>query len=153
MYYAFIQPYFDYALTVWGNTTNLNRVQKLQNRIARIMSRNFNYNIPGISVVRDLGWQDIMTRKRYLTSVLTYKCLNGLAPNYLCDAFTYCGDVHNYCTRGSNRRNLYVPQPNLEYFKRSFIYVGPNVWNDIPDSIRNVNSIQSFKQRMKEYLK
>ena len=59
----------------------------------------------------------------------------------LCDAFTYCGDVHNYRTRGSNRHNLYVPQSNLEYFKRSFMYVGPNVWNDIPDSIRNVNSI------------
>ena len=81
-------------------------------------------------------------KKLSSTIVLTYKCLNGLAPNYLCDAFTYCGDVHNYCTRGSNRHNLYVPQPNLEYFKRSFIYVGPNV-----------NSIQSFKQRMKEYLK
>ena len=45
-----------------------------------------------------------------------------------------------------NRCNLYVPQPNLEYFKRSFIYVGPNVWNDIPDSVRNVNSKHSFKK-------
>ena len=114
------------------------------------MSRNFNYSIPGISEVRDLGWQDIMSRKVYLTSVLIYKCLNGLAPNYLCDAFTSCGDVHNYCTRGPNRRNLYVPQPNLECFKRSFIYVGPNVWNDIPDSIRNLKIMQSFKKRMKE---
>ena len=132
---------------------NLNRVQKLQNRIVIMMSRNFNYNIPGISVVRYLGWQDIMSRKVYLTSVLTYKCLNGLAPNVLCDAFTYSGDVHNYSTKGSNRRILYASQHNLECFRRSFIYVGPNVWNDIPDSIRNVNTMQRFKKRMKEYFK
>ena len=60
--------------------------------------------------------------------------------------------MHNYRTREANRRISYVPQPNLEYFKRRFIYVGPNIWNNIPNSIRNVNSIQSFEKRMKEYL-
>ena len=26
-----------------------------------------------------------------MTSKINYKCLNELAPNYLCNAFTYCG--------------------------------------------------------------
>ena len=41
-----IQPRLDYALTLWGFTSqlNLSRVQRLQNRAARIITGNFDYN-------------------------------------------------------------------------------------------------------------
>ena len=66
LYYAFIQPYIDYALSVWGNTSqrNLYKVQRLQCRVARIMTNNFDYNIPGITIVKQLGWQNISERNQ-----------------------------------------------------------------------------------------
>ena len=75
LYFSFIQPYIDYGLTVWGNTSssNIKKIQHLQNRMARIISGNFDYTVPGITFVKDLGWQDISARKRYLTSILMYQ--------------------------------------------------------------------------------
>ena len=53
IYYAFIQLYIDYAITVRGNSSigNINKVQNLQNRIARIMTHNFDYYVPGSVII------------------------------------------------------------------------------------------------------
>ena len=61
LYYAFIQPYFDYGLTVWGNTSviNIDKLQRLQNRIARVMCNNFNYDVDGLSIVKELNWLNV----------------------------------------------------------------------------------------------
>ena len=51
VYNSIIQPKFDYALTVWGNTSNQNirKTQLLPNRTARIIKGNYDYiNIRGI---------------------------------------------------------------------------------------------------------
>ena len=45
-YYAFIQPFIDYCILIWGHSSasNLNRIQKLQNRAARISRNSFYFN-------------------------------------------------------------------------------------------------------------
>ena len=57
LYYAFIQPYIDYAITVWENSSigNINKVQKLQNKIAHIIAHNFDYYVPGSEIIRSGG--------------------------------------------------------------------------------------------------
>ena len=155
LYYAFIQPYIDYAITVWGNSSigNINKVQKLQNRIARIMAHNFDYYVPGSEIIRDLGWQDVTTRKGYLSAILMYKCINDQAPNYMSDHLVYASEVHGFSTRNANRGNLYLPQPSTDYLKNAFIYNGPKVWNALPNHIRDATTLGTFKIRLKEFLK
>ena len=98
LYYAFIQPYFDYGLTVWGNTSviNIDKLQRLQNRIACVMCNNFNYDVDVLSIVKELNWLNVRERKTYLECILMYK---GLAPSYLTDYFTQSSHFHNYSTR------------------------------------------------------
>ena len=55
IYQCVIQPRLDYAITLWGFTSqlNLSRVQHLQNRAARIITGNFDYiNVRGIDIVK-----------------------------------------------------------------------------------------------------
>ena len=56
-YMATVQSHIDYCLTVWGFTSNkkLNKLQKFQNRAARIITNNFNLDIRGVKIVKDLG--------------------------------------------------------------------------------------------------
>ena len=49
-------------------------------------------------------------------------------------------------------RDLQIPKRRLELSKRSFSYVGAKVWNDIPNAIRNVESIHLFNHKIKTHL-
>ena len=55
---ATVQSTVDYYLTAWGFTSNKNltRLQKFQNRAARIITNNFNWDTSGVNIVKDLVW-------------------------------------------------------------------------------------------------
>ena len=44
-----IQPVMDYGLTVWcaASSVLIQKIQRFQNRAARFITSNFNYEIPG----------------------------------------------------------------------------------------------------------
>ena len=57
IYKSYVQSKIDYGLTIWGCTTeaNLDRIQRIQNLLARIMCNNFDYiNFCGIEMVQTL---------------------------------------------------------------------------------------------------
>ena len=60
MYKSLVEPYFRYCCPVWGvcGITALDKLQKLQNRAARIVT-NSPYNASAIPIMRKLGWQTV----------------------------------------------------------------------------------------------
>ena len=83
IYNALIQPHLDYCCEVWdviGKTLS-DRLQKLQNRAARIIM-NFK-NVSGQSLLarNSLGWITLEERR------LMYKSMNKLAPQRLSNYF------------------------------------------------------------------
>ena len=55
IYYSLVQPYFDYCDFVWGDysKTRADKLQKLQNRVARIITR-LDYSISSSDVLNSL---------------------------------------------------------------------------------------------------
>ena len=45
-----------------------------------------------------------------------------------------------------------MPAINSELGRRSVMYNGPKLWNDMPETIRSKPSISSFKLNAKKYL-
>ena len=154
LYYSMIQSVIDYGLTIWGQTSqhNLLRIQKFQNRAARICTGYFDHNISSLVLIRQLRWLTVKERRDFLTAVLMFKCTNNTAPNYLCDMFTYVSDVHNVNTRNTNNGNLYVPQPSTSYYTKSLSVNGAKLWNSLPLDIKNVHNVNIFKMKYKEFL-
>ena len=56
--------------------------------------------------------------------------------------------------RSSYDKNKYIaPRVKKKTFvDRSFTVAGPKLWNDLPEEIRNANSMESFKKLLKTYL-
>ena len=111
--------------------------QRLQNAVARIVTGNYDYvNVRGEELVRELKWQTIKERRIFHTATLMFKCVNGLAPNYLCDQINLLSDISGYNTRYAANYNLHVPFPSKEIFKRSFLYDGATIFNSLPDLLK-----------------
>ena len=53
LYPPLFQSNLDYCLTLWGHSANKHivKLEKLQNRVARIVTKNFNRNIPDLEIV------------------------------------------------------------------------------------------------------
>ena len=72
-----------------------------------------------------------------------FKVSKGSVPGYISNMFDKEHKVYTGL-RSSSSSNYKTPRPKLEQFKRSMSYSGPSIWNRIPESIRCVNSVDSF---------
>ena len=153
IYQTTIQPHIDYCLTVWGYTgsIHIDKVQRLQNRAASIITGNYDFNIRGLQLVKELGWLNIRERRDYLTALLVSKSLNGLSPDYLADMLTYQRDINMYETRSADTSNLYVPKAKESIYLQSLHVNGPVVWNSLPPRLRDSASLESFKFKLKRH--
>ncbi len=81
-------------------------------------------------------------------AIVVYKCINEIAPEYLCTLLT----KHNipYDLRDDNRL-IQKRFRTITYGKRSFLYLGHKLWNTMPLEIKNVISLQNFKDRLKTW--
>ena len=46
--------------------------------------------------------------------------------------------------RSTGALNFYTPSPQKEIFKQSLIYSGPVTWNNLPDCLKNLETVDSF---------
>ena len=79
-----------------------------------------------------------------------YKILKDIAPGYLRELFTHVNEDNEYNLRSSDI-NVKIPQLYTEYLKRSLSYDGATLWNSLPNSIRNVSTLQTFQNLINVY--
>ena len=154
LYFSFIQPYIDYCILVWGfsSKTNISKVQRLQNRVARIVSQCFDFNVSSLEIIKSLRWQNVTERRDFLRSILMHKCLYGHAPSYLSDHFVALEAVQDRFTRLSNELMLHVPFARTNYLNRSFSIIGPKSWNNLPTDLRRIQNLDQFKNMYKQLI-
>ena len=131
---------------MWGNHPNvIYKLQLVQNFSARVVLglRKFDHISQG---QRSLGWLDVTGKILFNDLVLAFKCVNGLAPDYLIKYFVKHSAVHYRNTRGCN--SFVVPRCRLSTGQRGFYYQDPREWNGPAENIKNVKEIDSFKKTL-----
>ena len=138
IYYSFVQPYFDYCDVVWGDCskTRADKLQKLQNRAARIITR-ADYSIRSSDVLNSLEWSNLEERRKRHLLVTMFKIFNNDCPTYLRERFHRTSEIHDYNLRGSNY-DLQLPLPKTNFLKRSFSYRGAMAWNQLSNETREM---------------
>ena len=153
VYNTIVQPHIDYCITVWGYApqVHLSRVQRLLNRIARLLTNNYDWNTSPSELLKGLNIQTVTNRRDYFNCISVYRCLNGTAPHYMTDLLDNVSDFNQYNTRNVNSSMLYVPKPRIELFRQSFQYNGPQCFNQLPTCIKEAPTIASFKRLLKSH--
>ena len=78
-------------------------------------------------------------------AIETYKCLNGIAPEYIRDLVKYKNAKYNF--RYENM--LQLPTVRTSRYgkkKNSFRFEAARVWNSLPNEIRCAENMKEFKR-------
>ena len=140
-----------YCSSVWANTSrkNLDKLQKIQNFAARILTGTNKYQ--HISpVLQDLNWLPVCLNVKLREGVMAFWCVKGFAPLYLSEKFVKRSDVHSNRTR--NRDKLQIPKCKSTSGQRTFYYRAVTAWNSMPEDLRNCVSIGDFKKKLQALL-
>jgi len=121
-----------------GELQNYGRVVSLQKRLFT----------PALAA---LHWLSVKSRITLKSLLLTYKALIGDAPSHLKEL------VVPYCPtrelRSLNAELLVVPRVlKSRTGARAFSYQAPLLWNQLPPSVREADTVTSFKSRLKTFL-
>lgn len=149
VYISYVRPILEYASVVWDGCTayEKTRLEQIQYEAARIvtgLTRSVSVN----KLIKEIGWLPLSERRLFQKVVLMYKIKNDIAPEYVCNLMppTVANrTVYNL----RNVEDISVLNRRTEIFSRSFIPSTITYWNSIPLSIRNADSINSFKSQLK----
>ena len=136
IYKSLIQPHFEYASAVWDNldVTLCQKLQKLQNRAARIITKS-DYDIRSTDILRDLGWENLESRRYDLKKRLVIRVMKGEAPQYMIKLLKTKHRGTSFTLRNSDNK-LDVKKPRTDCYKGSFSYSGAVLWNSLPAETR-----------------
>ena len=146
---ALVISKLTYCSTVWSNTsaTNIKKLQLAQNFASKIITNSKKYDHATPSL-RQLNWLPIKHLLIYRDTVMTYKCMNNLAPTYLSDRFVKRSELHNRSTRNSGL--LQIPLFRTATGQRSFLYRGVKIWNNLDNKLKQLPSLHIFKKHLKK---
>ena len=74
---------------MFGETVGItlrNKLQKLQNRAARVLTYS-NYDVDAGHLFKLLGWKNLACQQQIQRATMVYRSLHGLAPKYLRSKF------------------------------------------------------------------
>lgn len=150
--HAFITSKLDYCNALYCGLpeTLLHRLQLIQNTTARILSGSSRHDSI-TPVLYSLHWLPVEQRVKFKVLMTIYKCINNLAPRYLQELLQPY--VPSRQLRSSDHCLLKVPYTSSAIIQtRAFSVAGPRLWNELPYEIRTVQSVTSFKSKLKTYL-
>ena len=151
--HAFVTSRIDYGNSLFANAPKMwtEKLQRVMNAAARVISGTQKFD-RGMTrfVCDDLHWLDVPQRITFKLCLLVFKCLHGLAPQYLAELCVPVADViGRRSLRSATRGLLNFPRFNMRnYGRRAFSYAGPH-WNSLPEHLRQTTSIDLFKRSLK----
>ena len=120
----------------------LDKYQKVQNAAARLVSKR-RKSEPVRDVLINLHWLRVEERITFKLLVLIFKCMHDMAPVCLQELIN---------VRDCSKSLLVYSKLNSHYARRSFTYMAPKLWNNLPDKIRLIDNLSGFKSQTKYLL-
>ena len=148
--HAFVISKIDnYNSLLYGLPKQLiDKLQHLLNAAARVITGG-RKNDHISSILQEFHWLPMEQRIIFKINLITFKCLNNLAPSYLKELLALY--LSNRTLRSSSDKLKLVTVPyNLKtYGYRSYSVHAPILWNSLPFNIRSTDSIYFLNLNLK----
>ena len=151
LFYAFIYSNYTYAITTYGSAyqNQLQRLTNLTNKAIKIIT-NVNRITPDVCKREQIF--DFQLSYRYFCSIKMFQIIQLNLHEYFAEKLSSQQITHNHTTRASTSQNLTTPHYRYNKCQKSFLYQGTKIWNEIPTTIRNSETLHVFKKNLKKFL-
>jgi len=127
----------------------LAKLQKIQNFAAKVAVGNGRKFERATPFIKKLHWLKVNEQLKYDVLIFIFKVYRGKLPNWVLN-INQVGDTQVIRTRQSN--DLLVPRTRTKLADRALSVRGPILWNELPDNIKILNSLPTFKRELKKYM-
>ena len=111
------------------------------------------YRLHMLPFLKQLHILPVKFRIEFKIALLTHKCLHGNAPSYLKELICVRSSSNRYCLRANDDKWFLQTLSNLNFIrsKSMFSFAAPKVWNSLPLSLREIDSVSIFKAHLKSH--
>ena len=143
---AFILSHLQYCPTIWHHCSmaNAKKLDKIQERALRYVTSDYHSYYDSLLCQTKLP--SLEEGRRQQIAIQTFKIINNLSPPYLQDLLT-----PRKCTRTlrNSVKTLEIPfYKRVRHGTNSFSYLAPKIWNNLPEAIRSIPDLPSFRKEI-----
>ena len=141
-YMSIVRPQLEYALMVWDPVTksSMAKVESVQRHAARFCYSDYRWTSSVISVLQELDWEDLQSRREQNKVAMMYRIVNNLV-EIPADQYVTAAGVS---TRGHQQRFL-VQYCSINAYNGSFFPSAVCLWNRLPASAISSPTMDDFK--------
>ena len=143
-YNSLVRPHLEYCCSVWNPWVGgqIKQLEMVQRRAARYVLNRHHNTSSVTSMLDQLGWVPLETRRRNCQLSLFYKIVNNhvdiSASDYLTPAYSR--------TRAQHGKKFLHFSSKCDNFRYSFFPRTVPTWNNLPAGVAEAPSLVSFKQ-------
>ena len=138
------------ALLFGTSEKNFNKLQRVQNNMARVVCDVGRREAHSESLLHDLHWLPVRRRVDFKVATLCYKAYRLGQPPYLSALIQPY--VPSRSLRSSDALLLQDRRSGTVNADRRFSVAAPRLWNSLPVTVRSAQSIDIFKSQLKTHL-
>ena len=149
LYLAFILPRFNYCSETWNfcGKSAADKLERLNERAIRFVFKDKSTSYS--ELLSALGLSSLKQQRLIkITLSILNAVQNSLAPKSIQDLIVHRKNV-SYNLRGDYILSLPKPK-STTYGLNSVRYIGPKLWNSIPNMFRNITNFKSFKRSISQ---
>ena len=148
IYFSLIYSKFQYLISIWGsaNLTKLKPLKKIQNKLIKCIYK-LPHLEPTINLYKPKGFLNISSlyKSKVCNLIHSIKIKEKKGNIHLIPS-----DItHNYDTRQNSHFKKQIIKSN--FGKRSLLYDGIAIYNDLPNKLKNIQKLNKFKIAVKKY--
>ena len=97
-----------------------------------------------------MNWLNINDRFEQCVSVSVFKFFNNQSPVYISEIF--CPARNRGMSTRNSFQKLTQPLRKTSQGQKCLSYIGPSVWNKLPENIKKSSNLVTFKHEVKKIL-
>ena len=125
------------------------KIQIMQNKCTRFCLKSDKMHHISEEEFKLINWLPTSKRTDQCINTITCNFVNNTCPYYVNEIFKFAPHCSIGTRNNFSKLKNHFRETNMG--QKAISYIGPSIWNSLPDSIKTVNSLNTFKHVVKKH--